>query len=1386
MVNKNDLIVEELGFYEPEESSDDGLIVEELGFYEPSDSSDDNLVVEELGFYEPEKSSNFSLLEKAGLKNTKDVDVDVEDTSSRITKGIIRGATSGVDSLGSFFKSLGDDGEVFGNELLADATSFVGDSLKSVTEPTLEALEVESPGIVDKLAEGLGSTASFFIPGMGVAKGAQALKLAPKLSKLIGMGTAGTLEASVSAGQVYDNLIAKGETESEAGNQALKSFYTSIPANIILDRWMFTGNGSGKVLTQALKGMTQEGAQEGIQQVIQNYYSKDPAFQGVAESVLLGGVIGGGVKGAIAKGQKNIQEAQTEMTEQEATKEEQPPIQPQEQETIEDSVNDNEMSIEQDPKPRGKMVQDVLDLAQDTNTKVKAWGKKYFTKEGNMPVQVYHLNEKRKAEIGASQQKIKFLSRDFDKAKEEFGRDLSDQETLILNDALNGKVDLETTPLVSFKPTIQAMRNEIDVLSQRLIDEGVAQGDLKAKIGANKGVYITRAYEIHNNPDWIGNLQKDTKKWNRLMAWYKKELGKGVFRFIPQNNSSKDFLVGKPKDLNLTTDSEKINKILDNFGNKFDRIKQSLDKKKLDVEKRGKIVGQNESLLDKSRDKDFSKEASMEVKDASQLEYLVKKRENIVSKDPMKPVSEKRRVRLQKRRWDLDDKIEKEIENINNKVDILKQEMLDRDITKSQERLNKSKDKLDQLYSKIEELEILKDDYGQYVYDIVFKDEANFVDKKGTVYKPSPAEVKEALDYLSIKESEIDPMLHNVLQDQRKSFTNFYSSKIGKKSLGIFKKRKVMPKEILELYGEITDPKLNFENTAQNIGLLIANDNFLKDVKKAGEGSFLFSDRNQVIDGVRFNEPLGATDEYSPLAGMYTSKEIAEAMKFDPKNTGPLMELVMKTIGMTKMAKTVLTPQTHMRNLVGGVSFAVSQGHMDVKKILPAINAIRTKLDIGKQSSSDREYLLYLTKLGLVDQSTDIGVIKETGVDKFISNKLKAGFVSDIYQAEDLVWKVYGLENEIARYKKALPELSDQEIDAICAENIKNTYPTYSRTSKAVRALGKSPLVSPFPSFPAELIRTTYGTFSLIKKELSDPRLKHIGEKRLNGFVANLILTGYLASAIGRMLTGLDREEEKALRNFLPEWSQDSPLFITGFDKDKKEYSYIDLGGQFPTAYFIQPLFAFLRGDGILDSLWKATVKLTAPFYSEEMITSRFLEAIAGETEQGRKIYSSEDHDFIKFLKGTLYTVKDLEPGFSTSGRRIAKIAKQEEDYIGYYGNVNSIQRELLAHTTGVRVSKYNIAKSLRAKGVHFKKKVRESKDAGFPRAIATKERAYRRSYKWMHNIIKDAKRLGVEESEIRVSLKGIISSTKINSLISGDYERWIQEHVRNIKAKQN
>jgi len=100
-------------------------------------------------------TKNFSLLEKLGVEKPKDF--NPKEPSFDLEKSFVSGAVGTVDSLGAMFKSLGDDGEIFGNELLANMTSSAGDAIKKVTTPVLDALEVgHNPDAIMELFDSVG------------------------------------------------------------------------------------------------------------------------------------------------------------------------------------------------------------------------------------------------------------------------------------------------------------------------------------------------------------------------------------------------------------------------------------------------------------------------------------------------------------------------------------------------------------------------------------------------------------------------------------------------------------------------------------------------------------------------------------------------------------------------------------------------------------------------------------------------------------------------------------------------------------------------------------------------------------------------------------------------------------------------------------------------------------------------------------------------------------------------------------------------------------------------------------------------------------------------------------------------------------------------------
>lgn len=152
-----------------------------------------------------------------------------------------------------------------------------------------------NPGFADNLVQGIGSMASFLIPGIGVMKGARALSvLSPTLSKWAGAGAMAGLEAAAEANGVYQGLIRQGKSEQEAMAAADKSFLANLAVIGVTDKLAFFNDLKGIGKRIAAAGVVEGPGQEAPQQMIQNYFTGRPIGEGVPEATAIGAIVGGG------------------------------------------------------------------------------------------------------------------------------------------------------------------------------------------------------------------------------------------------------------------------------------------------------------------------------------------------------------------------------------------------------------------------------------------------------------------------------------------------------------------------------------------------------------------------------------------------------------------------------------------------------------------------------------------------------------------------------------------------------------------------------------------------------------------------------------------------------------------------------------------------------------------------------------------------------------------------------------------------------------------------------------------------------------------------------------------------------------------------------------
>ena len=532
-------------------------------------------------------------------------------------------------------------------------------------------------------------------------------------------------------------------------------------------------------------------------------------------------------------------------------------------------------------------------------------------------------------------------------------------------------------------------------------------------------------------------------------------------------------------------------------------------------------------------------------------------------------------------------------------------------------------------------------------------------------------------------------------------------SKLGSKDLSTLKERKEIPEQIRMLMGEYSDPAMNYARTVLNIASLAARHQFLTQVKEAGMGKFFF-EKNDSQRPKGFDTEIApqGSDTMSPLNGLMTTPEIAEAFGIYEGQKGEdswaqqAIKIYYKAMGLVKWLKTIASVSTHARNIFSNFTFVGVNGHSLVE-IGKAIKVVAQDLKTMSKPEVEAKIDEYI-KAGIMRQGAGINEIKDmfkdADMDDFLERRLSMRqpkgvmgkikqvissksyrlktAMEDLYQAEDDMFKIAAYETEMNRYADALynkskDQLTKEEkekVSDIAANNVKNTYPTYSRIPEGIKKLRRFPLfIGSFISFQAESYRTAYNTIELAKNELSsdNEKIRKIGGKRIAGaatyLTAKTAILSYLGYAAGTGIGGLlgalfddddEKKKEKDVRSFLPPWSQNSDLII--LKAADGEIDYIDFSASDAHGGINKALNAFLKGDDLLDSFKESTLELVGQFQGPDILTNLAIQLKGNENDFGKPIYNEEDTFAEKTDKILDYVYKVVEPGTITSIRKAA------------------------------------------------------------------------------------------------------------------------------------
>jgi hypothetical protein len=627
-------------------------------------------------------------------------------------------------------------------------------------------------------------------------------------------------------------------------------------------------------------------------------------------------------------------------------------------------------------------------------------------------------------------------------------------------------------------------------------------------------------------------------------------------------------------------------------------------------------------------------------------------------------------------------------------------------------------------------------------------------------------------------------------------------SKLGAKDLSVLIKRKEISPEVRALLGEYKDARINFVKSATKMSRLIFNDDFLKQVKSVGlvtadnQHGFLFSENDRPSDEHTVKIASDASSPMAPLNGLYTYPEINQAFN-DALNRESMEDwyrMIVQANGLIKYGKTVLSPTTAVRNWMSAFFFTMANAHFDMSHMQEATQSFKTYFD---KDNGRIDYLNKLIRLGvlydtpyagemmalLADSKFESALMGEgsSKLDKVkVSIKEWLDIATKFYRFGDDFWKIIGFENEkqiLMQYRN----MSEMEAEKEAAKRIRDTYPTYSMTGRAINKLRRFPLVGTFVSFPAEILRTSYNMLKYAQEDMAYS--KDLGRRRVAG-LAMVSSFAFAAQMLAMSLTGMDDDEEEALRDLAPPWSKNSNIIPLGRDKDGS-LIYLDLSFLDPYNYFKRPLNAILRGQPIDETVYEVTRELLTPFFGQDIAFGAIVDVWQNKKESGGRVFNPHDSapnitfDIANHLR------KSLQPSVFNN---IERMADATMGYKSQSGRVNTMTEEVAA-LAGFRASRLNPKVALYYKSYEFQDKLKDASSilndvARNPNKVSKSELkdAHERARKTrgeafqdMHELVNSARKSGLSVGQIRRLLKlNHVSAKNINYILLGREPKWV------------
>jgi hypothetical protein len=625
-------------------------------------------------------------------------------------------------------------------------------------------------------------------------------------------------------------------------------------------------------------------------------------------------------------------------------------------------------------------------------------------------------------------------------------------------------------------------------------------------------------------------------------------------------------------------------------------------------------------------------------------------------------------------------------------------------------------------------------------------------------------------------------------------------TRAGKKYLDILKKRKRVPPEIRALWGEYEELPVVFQRSAMEMTQVIENHVLLTNIKNIGfnkwlfekediEGRAKYSEKNPDSELIQYASETNKA--YEPLNGMWMPKEIADAMSdYHPVSSG-VIKWYMKLLGVGKYTKTVLNNITHTRNFLSNPAFLFCNGHNPFSsKTLKAIKKTYNMLS-KTGTEEERSYINKLIKAGIIGNDTRtselqelMGEFNQDDLDillgKGLMNNIKKAksVVDKAYIGEDAVWKIVFFESELNRYKKAAPEMSEDELWNLAADRTKDLMPTTSRAVKALELARRSPLIGTFPTFIGETARNTFNTINIAAEEIKNKnsKIRTIGYTRLFSTLA-VTSSPFIINWLSKTVFDIDDEEEEGARRYSAPWNKNAAWLFLPKGEDGN-LNFVNIGYNIPQSYFANAIISVMNSEDLKDAAISSLWSMAEPFLSPEMTTERIMELWANKTPTGKQIYNPQDKLGNIAQDALYYLWKAIEPGTVSNVVRLSKSIEGKADW--EYGTKYDLSVEALNNILGLRIVNVDMRTGLYWKAKHFTQKLPDARLAGRKRQqYDVTKKALLDLYDTLREDIRVAMAYGVNVGDIyKVFDDAGISKTQTAKIIHNQYRDEIDFYV--------